>query len=284
MVRTSGEQDRSRVKSAFGVALVHALVGSALIFGVGVETQSTRQDPLKLIQLSPEMPPPPVEPKPPAEARKDAAAPSPPSRSADPSPIVVPPAEVKLEVPPLLAAAPVAGLGSGTAIGFGKSEGLGTGSGGEGTGAGTGTGGDGRGEAHEPPTRTRRIEGHFTNRDYPKAAERAGIEGTVAARLAIDANGRVSQCTIRVSSGNEALDGTTCAIILDRFRFTPARNGKGEAVADIVEWEQNWSLRREGGPEVADAQCRVRADKIAERRAARTEYFSCMAALGWRRR
>jgi protein TonB len=170
-------------------------------------------------------------------------------------------------------------------MGTGGIAGPGTGAGGEGLGKGDGGSSAGSGgEADGPATRTRRVEGQFTSRDYPREPFRAGVEGTTVARLTVGSNGRVSECVVRASSGNEALDKATCGIILDRFRFEPARTSRGEATTDLVEWEQVWSLRREAGPEAAEAQCRAQADKIAQRRAARAVFFSCMAALGWSRR
>jgi protein TonB len=287
MAQAIGYRDGGKLKSLLGVALVHALLGLALMFGLRAETTRSASDPLKLVNLREEAPPPPPVPEQPlVEPPKPApeGAPSPPSLKAEASPLVFPPPQVRLEAKPLLAVAPVAGTGTSVAIGTGETAGPGTGTGGQGSGTGSGGNGMGKGgEAEGPAIRTRRIEGSFTSRDYPREASRAGAEGTTVARLVVGANGRVSECIVRASSGNEALDRTTCGIILNRFRFEPARNPSGDATTDVVEWEQNWSLRREG-PEAAEAQCRAQADKIAERRTARALFFSCMAAAGWSRR
>jgi protein TonB len=289
MAHAIGYRDGGRLKSLLGVTLVHALLGAALILGLRPEVARSVSDPLKLIHLlaedPPPPPPPPVPEKPPVELPQAAeqGAPSPPSLKAEASPLVALPPQVKLELKPVLVVAPVPGLGATASAGTGEKPGTGTGTGGQGSGAGTGGEGAGRGETDGPAIRTRRIEGQFTSRDYPREASRAGIEGITVARLAIGANGRVSECIVRASSGNEALDRATCGIIISRFRFEPARDIRGDPTTDMVEWEQNWSLRREG-PEAAEAQCRAQADRIKERRAARAEFFSCMAALGWSRR
>jgi protein TonB len=289
MAQAIGYRDGGRLKSLLGAALVHALLGAALILGLRTETARTMSDPLKLINLVAEAPPPPPPPPVPEQPQVQPAkaAPqgdaSPQSLKAEASPLVVPPPQVKLEARPVLVVPPVAGIGAGVSSGTGESPGTGTGTGGQGAGTGAGGRGTSNGDGDGPATRTRRIDGNFTARDYPREASRAGIEGITVARLTIGADGRVSQCVVRASSGNDALDRATCGIILQRFRFEPARNGIGEAVTDTVEWEQNWTVRREG-PEAAEAQCRAQADKIAERRAARAEFFSCMAAAGWSRR
>lgn len=286
MAQAIGFRDGGRLRSLLGVALVHALLGAALIFGLRADESISLSDPLKLVNLVAEAPPPRVPEQPPVEPAEAApeGAPSPPSLKAEASPLVIPPPQIRIEAKPLLAVAPIAGAGASASTGTGESAGTGTGAGGQGSGTGAGGQGTGSGgEAEGPAIRTRRVEGSFTSQDYPREASRAGIEGITVARLTIGVNGRVSECVIRASSGNEALDRTTCGIILNRFRFEPARNGRGEAIADTVEWEQNWTLRREG-PEAAEAQCRAQADKIAERRAARANFFSCMAAAGWSRR
>ena len=58
--------------------------------------------------------------------------------------------------------------------------------------------------------------------DYPPAALRAGTEGTVGFRLTLDAAGVPSDCTVTASSGSDALDLSTCALVRARARFTPA--------------------------------------------------------------
>jgi protein TonB len=42
------------------------------------------------------------------------------------------------------------------------------------------------------------------------------------------------------SSGNRALDDTTCRLILKRFRFAPARDAAGMAVPGEVDYDQEW--------------------------------------------
>jgi len=45
--------------------------------------------------------------------------------------------------------------------------------------------------------------------------------------LTIGVNGRVTGCSVVATSGNSALDSTTCSLAQRRFRFQPAtRNGR----------------------------------------------------------
>ncbi len=61
-------------------------------------------------------------------------------------------------------------------------------------------------------------------------------------RFTIEASGRVSGCRISRSSGDAALDSTTCRLIEARFRFRPATNARGEPVASPYGWRQSWWL------------------------------------------
>jgi protein TonB len=71
--------------------------------------------------------------------------------------------------------------------------------------------------------------------DYPPAARDAGVEGTVRASLTIGPTGAVVSCSIVQSSGNSALDSTTCNILRRRAKFTPARDSNGNPTTDTKE-------------------------------------------------
>jgi protein TonB len=78
------------------------------------------------------------------------------------------------------------------------------------------------------------VRGVFSADDYPAEAQRNNEEGTVQAELAVDAKGRVRDCTIIRSSGHRSLDDATCNILKRRARFRPARDVNGKAVPDSV--------------------------------------------------
>jgi protein TonB len=75
----------------------------------------------------------------------------------------------------------------------------------------------------------------FSADDYPAEAQRRGEEGTVRLRLAVNAEGRVSGCTLIQSSGYASLDNATCHILQRRARFVPAHGMDGNAIPDTVE-------------------------------------------------
>jgi TonB family protein len=62
--------------------------------------------------------------------------------------------------------------------------------------------------------------------DYPEAALFNDQAGTTTFRLTVGTNGRASACEVLDSSGSPQLDITTCTLVRQRARFTPAtRNG-----------------------------------------------------------
>lgn len=82
----------------------------------------------------------------------------------------------------------------------------------------------------------------FSSDDYPEGALRRGAQGTVRVRLRIDPQGRAQACELLGSSHDNDLDAATCALLLERSRFRPARSDSGEAVADFVETRVRWAL------------------------------------------
>jgi len=54
---------------------------------------------------------------------------------------------------------------------------------------------------------------------YPRDALRAGIEGTVVLRIAIDANGKPTDVSIEKSSGNRDLDREAMSHVKRKWRF-----------------------------------------------------------------
>lgn len=137
-----------------------------------------------------------------------------------PRPVVVVP---RGSVPP---GATVAGSGAGAA-----GEGAGPGGGGV-SGTGGGTGG-----TRKPV----KIAGDIRSvRDYPADGREARLGTSVVIVLAVGVNGRAGSCTIRKPSGNPDADAITCRLAIERFRFRPALDERGEPVAALYGWEQRW--------------------------------------------
>ena len=239
------ERNRDRVKAGIGVAAFHALLGYALITGLGIDVTQEVTDSLKVFAVPPESPPPVEEPVP-APVRTEApdGAASPPSLKAQPSPIVAPPPKVRLDVPPPVASVPEptpVAPGTDRTAGVASIDGPGTGTGGQGSGTGSGGQGSGTGGGG-PVSRAERVRGRLANSDYPRAAMRAGAEGVVYVRILVGADGSVTRCQVTRSSGSEDLDSTTCRLIERRFEYRPARDAQGRPVADVVTQTYEWML------------------------------------------
>lgn len=228
---------RRRMLTALAVILAHALL-IWLLARTGMVQLPPKVASIIMVDV-----PAPAPPAPPAEkpgTPEPEAAAAPPAPRARPKPTAAPPPDVRVEpekpepTPPAAAdgaeskaGAAAAGPGSGAQ---GQGIGLGSGDAGSGTGGGGGI------------VRARWKSGRIDRRDYPEAEARRNIGGSVTAHFDVTPEGRVTNCRVVRSSGAPALDATTCRLLEQRFRYTPARNSRGEPVADVMGWRQDWWL------------------------------------------
>jgi len=202
------------------VALIHALLGYALVTGLATNFVKKAQEKLNTFDVEePPPPPPPDEPPPP-----------PPDQQLQPPPVVTPPPIVQNPnpppvvvtsvptPPPVFVPAPVAAAPPAP-------------------------------PPVAPPARISQAAGlrgnvgsYFGPDAYPPAAIRAQAQGRVSARLTVSAEGRVSDCSITASSGNSDLDATTCRIAKSRVRFTPARDDNGNNMTSTYPLNVRWVL------------------------------------------
>lgn len=81
----------------------------------------------------------------------------------------------------------------------------------------------------KPPVR----EGDdVTPDDYPAAALRVHAQGRVIVRYHVNIDGKVDDCQVVDSSGNRALDETTCDVMA-RIRYAPALDVHGQPTAAL---------------------------------------------------
>lgn len=223
------EYDRQdRAKSLFAVIIIHAVIGYALVSGLGMEMAKTVSAGFKVVNIAAPPPPEPVPDKQPAKAGEQAASPE--NLKAQATRIVAPEPVVKLDIVSPVVAAPIAGPGNDNDAGASDRPGSGFGSGGQGDGFGSG------GIVSGP----RHLSGTITRKDIPRSVWRAGNRGNVVAHFTVGVDGRASECTVRQSSGHPLLDVATCRLIEQRFRFEPARDARGRAVARPYGWLQEW--------------------------------------------
>lgn len=234
---------RERIASAMGVALVHALLGYALITGLKFELPQRVTDELKLIDILPPPDPPKPETKVPhrIKSKRPEGEASPPNLRAEPTQIVLPPPIIDLPAPNPLPVAPIAGTGNAPSAGSADIPGPGYGAGGFGNGRGAGGYGDGDGGGGWTPPRLRR--GRIRDSDYPRAAGEEGLGGTVGVRFVVQPDGRVSRCDVTRSSGSPVLDDTTCRLIVQRFRYDPSLDPEGRPVPATIVQNHTWVIR-----------------------------------------
>tara|TARA_R110002126_G_scaffold3111_1_gene16996 strand:+ start:5909 stop:6685 length:777 start_codon:yes stop_codon:yes gene_type:complete len=228
-------QDRARSMAA--VIAIHVAIGYLLVSGMGMDIARQVDDGFTLIRISPPAPAEPAPDKQPAKAEEGAASPE--NLQSEPSQIVLPPPEVKLPIKTPVVVAPIAGPGNDASAGASDQAGPGAGSGGQGDGSGSGRSGDGTGSGGIV-SGPRHLSGTMTRRDIPRSVWKAETRGRVVVRFTVGADGRARNCHIRQGSGHPELDAITCRLIGQRFRFEPARDTNGRAVASPYGWVQEW--------------------------------------------
>ena len=223
---------RERAIALAAVVLLQTALGIALLRGFHVDVTRSGETIQRLIDVALVKPPPPLVPVKPRPAQHHQAAapkaePAKPGGSPGPQPAHAPPS-----VAPVVAVKPTAapsggGTGTGPALG---------------AGAGGGTGGTGYGD-DDGGTDLEQIAGEITARDYPRDLREAGIGGRVQFTFRVEANGRVSRCSVTRSSGVPELDALTCRLVQQRFVYRPSTDRYGRPIPDEVDGEHDWIPR-----------------------------------------
>ena len=228
----TAQQRHRRIAALAGVAAVHALLLALLLLPV-TRTLVTETGAMIMVALPAPEPEPPAEPEP-------MGAEAPPAELAIPASVMAPEPLIVIAQPEKPAPAPVAADGQDRLAGATAKPGAGSGS--KGTGTGTGSGGAGTGTGGGALVRARWRSGAIERSDYPPRANRAGQGGSVIVHFDVRPDGSVHRCRVRQSSGHPDIDATTCRLIEERFRYTPARNARGEPTSDVAGWRQDWWL------------------------------------------
>jgi protein TonB len=212
------QMSSNRTASIIVVALLHVVLGYALVTGLAYNVIKNAASDLKTFDVT-EPPPPPEQKPPPPE--KQPNTPPPPQVVAPPplvrmAPIVSPISTVSIAPPPVIT--PTA-----------------------------------RPAPPAPPAPVKResarakgsLVGLFSSEDYPNSSLSANEQGTTAVQLTIGTDGRVSGCNVTSSSGSGALDGATCNILKRRARFTPAVDSNGSPTTDTYSQRITWKVPAE---------------------------------------
>lgn len=82
----------------------------------------------------------------------------------------------------------------------------------------------------------------ITESDYKTSWINREMMGTAGFRLAISASGQVEGCQITRSTGHSALDEATCALLMRRAKFEPAKDTSGQRVAGTYASSVRWQI------------------------------------------
>lgn len=237
MPATADVGPRERIAALAAVALVQLALGLALLSGLRVDVGQSGELVQRLVEIALPPKPPPVATRPKAKARPQHR--SSPAPRAEPKPLGgspgPQPAHAPSSVTPMIALRPTTppsggGTGAGPAVGAGAG----------GASGGQGYGGDGGG------TDLEKIAGDILPSDYPRALGNRGIGGRVSVTFTVETNGRVTNCRVTRSSGIPELDGLTCRLMEQRFRFRPSTDRYGRPTSDEVDWDHDWIAPRGG--------------------------------------
>jgi protein TonB len=245
MYRTDlNNRDKSGAVAA--VIAIHAGLAFALLHISGTIDLNDPQATLRVFDVREIKPPPP----PPPPVQKDVSkqkpkakegASSPKNIKSEATPVVAPRPRIVPPPPPTIAVSETPRQGAAPTQGASTVRGPGTGAGGIGTGtgsggAGSGPGGGGDGGYVEPP---RLLTPVLRGRDFPPGLLDAWPRGAqVFMRFRIDASGRIIQCFVDRGTGNPAIDSELCRMTQQRFRYRPAYNRYGQAVAGWAGYRQ----------------------------------------------
>jgi len=215
MAYADQEMSGNRIASFVVVALLHVLVGYALVTGLAYEAVQQVVKKVTTVDIKKDEP----KKKPPP----------PPKKAAAPPPIVAPPPKINVNVtpPPVQTvvtpppAAPVVPIIAPPAPVPAP-----------------------RVQPKQPTPKGNPANWATTN-DYPTRALREEREGTTSFRVTVGPDGRVTGCSVTSSSGSPDLDDATCANVTRRARFNPATDGEGQPTTGSYSNRVRWVIPKD---------------------------------------
>ena len=209
------EMAGNRTAAIVIVAILHALLGYAIVTGLAYNVIKKAAEDLKTFDVEEEPPPPEETPPPPPENIPDV-----------PPPVVAPPPIIRTNVaPPPVVSVPVAPPVVITPT------------------APPAPPAPPPPRVVQPKSAVGNLQGLFGEDDYPTSALENEEQGTVNVRLGVGPNGRVTDCSVLASSGSRTLDAATCRVLKSRARFTPATDNTGAATSGSVTQRITWRIQ-----------------------------------------
>jgi len=215
MAYADQEMSGNRIASFVVVALLHVLVGYALVTGLAYEAVQQVVKKVTTVDIKKD------------EPKKEP--PPPPKKAAAPPPIVAPPPKINVNVtpPPVQTvvtpppAAPVVPIIAPPAPVPAP-----------------------RVQPKQPTPKGNPANWATTN-DYPTRALREEREGTTSFRVTVGPDGRVTGCSVTSSGGSPDLDDATCANVTRRARFNPATDGEGQPTTGSYSNRVRWVIPKD---------------------------------------
>lgn len=216
MAYADQEMSGNRIASFVVVALLHVLVGYALVTGLAYEAVQQVVKKVTTVDIKKD------------EPKKEP--PPPPKKAATPPPIVAPPPKINVNVtpPPVQTvvtpppAAPVVPIIAPPAPVPAAP----------------------RVQPKQPTPKGNPANWATTN-DYPTRALREEREGTTGFRVTVGPDGRVTGCSVTSSSGSPDLDDATCQNVSRRARFNPATDGEGQPTTGSYSNRVRWVIPKD---------------------------------------
>jgi len=216
MAYADQEMSGNRIASFVVVALLHVLVGYALVTGLAYEAVQKVVQKVTTVDIKKE------------EPKKEP--PPPPKKAAAPPPIVAPPPKINVNVtpppvqtvvtpPPAAPVVPIIAPPAPVPVAP-------------------------RVQPKQPTPKGNPANWATTN-DYPTRALRAAREGTTSFRVSVGPDGRVTGCTVTSSSGSPDLDDATCQNVTRRARFNPATDGEGQPTTGSYSNRVRWVIPKD---------------------------------------
>lgn len=216
MAYADQQMSGNKIVALIIVALIHAVVGYALVTGLAYEGVRNVIKTVTTVDIKePEKP-------------KEETPPPPPPKITAPPPIVAPPVKIDVAVaPPPLDTAPAAPPPPPVFVAPAA-------------------------PAPPPPKFTPKAavpKGNpgswATSNDYPSRALREEREGVTGFRVTVGADGKVADCSITSSSGSPDLDQATCDNVRRRARFQPATDGEGNPTSGSYSNRIRWVIPKD---------------------------------------
>jgi hypothetical protein len=92
-------------------------------------------------------------------------------------------------------------------------------------------------------TRVPDVRAVFSGNDVPAyLVDQGRVDLTVYTRTTVRPDGRIQNCVAETSSGDPRLDAYTCALIVKRAKFLPARWVDGSAAYGVIRMPVRWTV------------------------------------------